>query len=114
MDLRAAIEEYQHQFEGGVDERERDTRAASLDLLQEFLADDASIETLEVLSVADLEEFFVEWYLRQPGAAAAVAVPLLDAVRGWLEWCKSRHGLALGAEFEPLYVRLRVDLRRIL
>src|SRR5206468_956631 len=45
---------------------------------------------------------------------AAVAVTLLDTVRGWLGWCDATYGCRLDETFAPLYDRLRVDLPRVL
>jgi hypothetical protein len=114
MDLHESIEQYQQQFMREEHDPKHELRSAALALLEEFLGDYASLETLEALSVEDLEEFFIDWYLRRPGAQAAVAVALLDTVRGWLGWCDATYGCRLDEAFAPLCDRLRVDLPRIL
>lgn len=114
MDLREAIEEFQQQFDVDVRTGERDTRVVALDLLLEFLGDYAALQQLEALTNGDLEEFFLDWYLRQPGVDAEFAVTLLDAVRAWLGWSDERYRMQHGAMFQDLYERLREDLPRIL
>ena len=64
MDLHESIEQYKQQFMRDVDAPGHNLRAAALALLEEFLGDYASLQTLEALAVEDLEEFFVDWYLR--------------------------------------------------
>src|SRR5438874_4151363 len=92
MDLHESIEQYQQQFMRDVDAPDHELRSAALALLEEFLGDYASLQTLEALSVEDLEEFFIDWYLRRPGAQTPVAVALLGTVRGWLGWCDATYG----------------------
>jgi hypothetical protein len=114
MDLRESIEQYQGQFDVDVRSGERDERVVALDLLLEFLGDYAALQQLEALTLGDLEEFFLDWYLRQPGVDAEFAMTLLEAVRGWLGWTDELYGMAHGVVFQPLYERLREDLPRIL
>jgi hypothetical protein len=114
MDLRESIEQYQQQFDVDVRSGERSEQVVALDLLIEFLGDYAALQQLEALTLTDLEEFFVDWYLRQPGVSAEFAVTLLDAVRAWLGWTDEAYRMQHGEMFQPLYERLREDLPRIL
>jgi hypothetical protein len=114
MDLRESIEQYRQELEAAAESPEPDARTVALELLQEFLGDYASLQTRDALSAADLEEFFVDWYLRRPGAEATFAVTLLETVRDWLEWSDREALPGLSDRFQPLYERLREDLPRVL
>jgi hypothetical protein len=93
---------------------ERAQRGAALDLLLEFLAEYASLETTEALQLADLEEFFIDGYVGRSDPEAAAAELVLDTVGDWLEWSHARSPWALHAQFQPLQARLSEDLPRVL